>query len=230
VPEPSLELLQAQAKTLLGNVHARVPEDVERIFASHPHWRRFYKAKLAELFKRADAELIIARERGFSSWLQLQAALEGEAETPPPKAEKNPYFEVVDRVRIKNERLRSALIMSALPGRRTLVNRGQPLPPLKLEALLWGLEHESSPVRWFCLERLDAHPDPRAVPHILRRLDDPVPRVRWHAVHALACDACKAGQTLLTPEVAHRLREVAESDPSEKVRAHATYQLEQAQP
>ena len=84
-------------------------------------------------------------------------------------------------------------------------------------------------VRWFCLGGLDAHPDVRAVPHILRRLEDPVPRVRWHAVHALGCDACKEGQSLMTPEVERRLREVSERDPSQRVRAHAAYQLESAQ-
>ncbi len=119
--------------------------------------------------------------------------------------------------------------MSALPGRRSLDNRGKPLPEPKLEALIWGLEHQSSPVRWFCLGGLDAHPDVRAVPRILRRLEDPVPRVRWHAVHALGCDACKEGQSLMTPEVERRLREVSEHDPSQRVRAHAAYQLESAQ-
>lgn len=226
--DSSLEFLRKRAKKLVRQVHARVPEDVERVFTWHPRWKRFYKAKLAESFKLADAQLILARERGFASWPKLVAATEAGAEALLADDGKNPYFEVVDRFRIKSECLRSGTIMSALPGRRPLVNRGKPLPEQKLEALLWGLEHESPPVRRCCLSLLDAHPDARAVPHILRRLDDPVPRVRWHAVHALGCEACKDGQTFLTEEVRRRLGEVSERDPSERVRAHALYHLERA--
>ncbi len=129
----------------------------------------------------------------------------------------NPYFEVVDRLKIPAERYRAARTMSA-GGRGARENRGKQLPNEKVEALIWGLSHESPVVRRCCLELLDQHPDPRAVPHILSTVEDPVPRVRWHAVHALLCDACKAGESFLTPNVAARLRRVAEHDPSPKVR------------
>jgi hypothetical protein len=45
--------------------------------------------------------------------------------------------------------------------------------------------------------------------------------VRWHAVHALLCDACKAGSSFLTPDVAAHLQQVAEHDSSPKVRSYA---------
>ncbi len=132
----------------------------------------------------------------------------------------NPYLEVVDRLKIPAERYRAARTMSA-GGRGARENRGKQLPTKKVEALIWGLSRESPVVRRCCLELLDQHPDPRAVPYILSALEDPVPRVRWHAVHALLCDACKAGESFLTPEVAARLRRVAEHDPSPKVRNYA---------
>jgi hypothetical protein len=52
-----------------------------------------------------------------------------------------------------------------------------------------------------------------------------VPRVRWHAVHALLCDACKAGGSFLTSDVAANLQRVAEHDPSPKVRNYARQAL-----
>jgi hypothetical protein len=52
-----------------------------------------------------------------------------------------------------------------------------------------------------------------------------VPRVRWHAVHALLCDACKAGGSFLTPDVVTNLQRVCEHDPSPKVRAYARQAL-----
>ena len=132
----------------------------------------------------------------------------------------NPYFEIVDHLKIRTERYRAARTMSA-GGRGARENRGKQLPPEKVEALIWGLSHQSPVVRRCCLELLDQHPDPRAVPCILGALEDPVPRVRWHAVHALICDVCKVGDSFLTSDVATRLRQVAEQDPSPKVRKYA---------
>ena len=136
----------------------------------------------------------------------------------------NPYFEVVDRLKIPAERYRAAHTMSA-GGRGARENRGKRLPEEKIDALIWGLSHESPVVRRCCLELLDQHPDPGAVPHILTCLEDPVPRVRWHAVHTLLCDACKPGHSFLGEAVAARLRAVAEDDPNPKVRNYARRSL-----
>ncbi len=139
----------------------------------------------------------------------------------------NNYFEVVGRLGIPAERYKAAHTMSA-GGRGARENRGKPLPAEKIDALIWGLTHENPVVRRCCLELLDQHPDARAVPHILGALEDPVPRVRWHAVHALLCDACKAGESFLTSKIAERLRRVADDDPSPKVRDYARHALSEA--
>lgn len=132
----------------------------------------------------------------------------------------NPYIEIVDSLKIPAKRYKAAHAMSA-GGRGARENRGKPLPAEKIDALIWGLSHENPVVRRCCLEVLDQHPDPRSVPHILKALDDPVPRVRWHAVHALLCDACKAGKSFLDPTIEQRLRDVAANDPSRKVRRYS---------
>lgn len=136
----------------------------------------------------------------------------------------NPYFDIVDRLEIPTERYRAAHSLSA-GGRGARENRGKRLPAEKIEALIWGLSHQSPVVRRCCLELLDQHPDPSAVPHIVHALDDPVPRVRWHAVHALLCDACKVGESFMSPEIARQLRRVAAEDSSPKVRAYASRAL-----
>jgi HEAT repeat protein len=136
----------------------------------------------------------------------------------------NPYLELVDRLKIRAERFRAAHELSA-GGHGARENRGKQLPSEKVEALIWGLSHESPVVRRCCLELLDQHPDPRAIPHIVARLADPVPRVRWHAVHALLCDACKPGSSYLTADAASALRQVAEHDPNAKVRSYARWAL-----
>ena len=84
-----------------------------------------------------------------------------------------------------------------------------------------GLSHYNPVVRWQCLQLLDAHPDHRAVPDILNLLKDPVPRVRWHAIHALECDACKAGKSLLTSTLLLKIRLLAKQDESKRVLSYA---------
>jgi len=137
----------------------------------------------------------------------------------------NRYIEIVERLGNPSERFEAGHLMSA-GGRGARENRGKPLPEEKIDALIWGLSHKNPVVRRCCLELLDQYPDLRAVPHILAALDDPVPRVRWHAVHALLCDACKDGSSFLTPEIAARLNVVAAEDPSAKVRDYTRTSLE----
>ena len=107
-------------------------------------------------------------------------------------------------------------------------NRGQKLNDEKMEALIWGLSHENAVVRRCCLEFLDTHPSDKALPHILRCLDDPVPRVRWHAVHALICDACKPGASYVSGEALSRIQALAADDPNPRVRKQARWGLSEA--
>ena len=133
----------------------------------------------------------------------------------------NPYFDVVDRLKIKEQRYALFCSLSARPGTRPSEQRGEKVSEQKLEALIWGLSHDNPVVRWQCLELLDNHPDQRAVPAILGLLDDRVPRVRWHALHALECDVCKGGESLLDDPILAKIRELAEQDENKRVRAYA---------
>ena len=140
----------------------------------------------------------------------------------------NPWNEVVDRFRIKSERFEAAELMS--DGRiGARANRGRVLAQDKVDALIRGLSHESPVVRRCCLEFLDQHPNDAAIPHIVNCLGDPVPRVRWHAIHALICDACKPEVSYLSSDVLDRLRAMANGDPSPKVRSQAKWGLDLSQ-
>lgn len=138
----------------------------------------------------------------------------------------DPHRELVDLLRDPVERYRAQRELTG-PG-RTREKRGRPLAPGALDAVIWGLGHESPVVRRGCLEILDLHPDPSAVPHIVARLSDPVPRVRWHAVHALICDACKPGHRLEDEGITRLVRERARNDPNPKVRREAERGLAEA--
>ena len=136
----------------------------------------------------------------------------------------NPWIDVVESLTRREARLEA---MRALAGGDlgARASRGRALSPDRVDALVWGLSHNSPVVRRCCLELLDLHPDARAAEAIARCLDDPVPRIRWHAVHTLSCEACKAGGSYLDPALTARLQDVAANDPSPKVRAQAALAL-----
>ena len=138
INEPSLESLNDQADSLMRDAAKSEPTAVERVLTHHPEWRRFWRSRKA--FEISDAQIVIAREHGFQMWSQLTDAIGcGEKISHMEASAGNPYFEVVDKLKIKDERIRWSSIMTALPGRMGKANRGQPVSKQKLEALIWGL-------------------------------------------------------------------------------------------
>jgi hypothetical protein len=76
-PNASLDHLKYQAKDLLKEHAARDPQAAQRIREFHP---KFDKSSDAQIFKAklkvSDAQLAIARERGFASWARLKRHIE----------------------------------------------------------------------------------------------------------------------------------------------------------
>lgn len=87
-----------------------------------------------------------------------------------------------------------------------------------MHALIDGLQDENAQVRWWCVQLIDHLPDDRALEALVPILDDPVPRVRRNAAHALGCVACKPtwnGQ--VAASVIEKLMEMAANDTNPKV-------------
>ena len=98
-----------------------------------------------------------------------------------------------------------------------------------LRALAEGVHDPDPRVRWWCVQLLDHISDQQALIALTDALDDPVPRVRRNAAHALGCVACKTAWDGTLPDVAAgRLLRLAESDPNAKVRAEAQRTLRSA--
>jgi HEAT repeat protein len=77
-----------------------------------------------------------------------------------------------------------------------------------------------------CAHALDTFGDASVRPALAALLDDPVPKVRAAAIHALSCHACSdAKPAALEPELAARIAAAALSDASRKVRLHASVAL-----
>lgn len=91
-----------------------------------------------------------------------------------------------------------------------------------LPAVRGGLTHPSGDVRMYCVRALDRLVDDEAWPEVIAMLDDNDPRVRLHALHAVACDRCKDDVCL--PEkgdVLPRAIAILREDPFYHVRAMA---------
>src|SRR2546423_1610551 len=75
--QPDIDVQKREARTLLKEWRARSPEALERIGRRHP---RFQKADTPAIsagkFLLNDAQLVIAREYGFSNWEELKERID----------------------------------------------------------------------------------------------------------------------------------------------------------
>ena len=93
------------------------------------------------------------------------------------------------------------------------------------QALVGGLGAAASRVRYECAHALDTFGDVATRGPLAALMDDPVPRVRWIAMHALSCHACGEKPDALEATSRERIIEAAAHDPSPQVRRHAAVAL-----
>lgn len=71
--QPHIDVPKRQARELLAQWRAAIPEAVARIRARHPKYKDHDGAALAAApFRLSDAQLVIAREYGWSTWTELK--------------------------------------------------------------------------------------------------------------------------------------------------------------
>src|SRR5216684_4383497 len=70
---PHLNVPKREARALLKEWRAGLPEALERIERRHPRFRKADPAAIsAGKFLLNDAQLVVAREYGFSNWAELK--------------------------------------------------------------------------------------------------------------------------------------------------------------
>jgi HEAT repeat protein len=132
--------------------------------------------------------------------------------------------DLVQRLAVKDERVAT---MQALMGGTTATElRRSTTRPETFAALVEGLDDPHPQVRYWCVALLDHVPDRPIADVIAPRLDDPVPRIRRMAAHALGCTGCRPGCPIDLPApLLARLAALAAEDPNAKVRAEARHAL-----
>lgn len=128
--------------------------------------------------------------------------------------------ELVEQLAQKESRLAA---MKALVGGVTATELRQVhVDEEVFQALVRGTRHANPVVRWWSVELLDHCPDERAYEAVVPLFNDPVPRVRRQAAHAVGCLTCKPEAAAPTDDlVLDGLRRLATHDPNAKVRREA---------
>lgn len=93
-------------------------------------------------------------------------------------------------------------------------------------ALIAGLKHPNSKVRWWCIQLMDHVADESYLEPLLEVAHgDPTPKNRRHAIHALTCEICKPNRGALDIDIQAELTEIAQADSDASVRQMALEEL-----
>jgi hypothetical protein len=204
-PQPSLEQLKNQAKTLLAAARSGDSAALERLARFFPASRLASGAGVggdegAPPPTLARAQLAIAREHGFLSWTRLRRAVE----LAPLRAQLERFTERPIRWPVCRDAMQ-ALAAAGSAG---------------MAAALEGLSHAHPDVRRGALGFIDHHATDACVPQLTQiALHDPDPDVRRDALHALLCERCKP--TPLQTDVLPLMIQIFRQDANRRVRCTA---------
>ena len=233
---PNLAQLRQQAKELHHAYHAGNPQAIERVE------RIRLAIPTAPRLVLADAQYVVAREYGFASWPKLKQHVQLllAAQAAERMLDVRQQRKLARRQRVAE---RAASLVAAAHARdlpalfATLVAPAWEIEAVRarlvelqtfsfiVDALLDGVDHPQPRVRFLTAQALDHFADQRCAAPLQRLLHDPVPRVRWAALHSLQCATCKLEPLVTDTDIVATVIHLALHDPSIKVRRTATYEL-----
>lgn len=121
---------------------------------------------------------------------------------------------------------RNAAIVALIGGLTATELRSVKVSAAAKQALIAGLKHPNSKVRWWCIQLMDHIADDSYVPLLLDAAQtDPTPKNRRHAIHAMVCEVCKPNRQPLTVDVRVELAAIAQLDSNLSVRMMAEQEL-----
>ncbi len=121
---------------------------------------------------------------------------------------------------------RNAVIVALVGGITATELRRVKVTEAAKQALIRGLKHRNSKVRWWCIQLMDHLADESYVPSLMEAaFNDPTPKNRRHAIHATTCEVCKPNRQRLNVDVRSELVIIAQTDSDASVRAMAVQEL-----
>lgn len=121
---------------------------------------------------------------------------------------------------------RNPAIIALIGGLTTTELRKVKVSQAAKQALISGLKHPNSKVRWWCIQLMDHIADESYVPSLLDVAQtDPTPKNRRHAIHAMVCEVCKPNRQPLQADIRVELAAIARLDKDLSVREMAQEEL-----
>src|SRR5215211_5856922 len=91
-----------------------------------------------------------------------------------------------------DKRQRNAVIVALVGGITATELRTVKVSEAARQALIDGLKHRNSKIRWWCIQLMDHIADDSYRDALMEAAQtDPTPKNRRHAIHALTCEVCK---------------------------------------
>ncbi len=132
--------------------------------------------------------------------------------------------QLVDLLADKTQR--NAVIVALIGGITATELRHVNVSDEAKQALIKGLKHSNSKVRWWCIQLMDHIADESYVPSLMEAAHtDPTPKNRRHAIHAATCEVCKPNRQRLNVDVRSELINIAQTDSDLSVRETALHEL-----
>ncbi|MBX3084696.1 MAG: HEAT repeat domain-containing protein [Anaerolineae bacterium] len=135
-----------------------------------------------------------------------------------------PPSQLVDLFADKTQR--NAAIVALIGGLTATELRRVSVSDAAKQALITGLKHPNSKVRWWCIQLMDHVADESYLTPLLEAAKtDATPKNRRHALHALTCEVCKPDRCALDIDIRAELATIAHTDPDASVRLMARQEL-----
>lgn len=222
--------LRALAKDFVAKARASDAQSLLRLRAWFPNTS-------PATTKLSEAQTTIAREYGFASWPALVAEVDRRALKRRERLQRKEqalgdiaalaeqWFTLAEAGDL--DRLWRAMAVAALriERARDLMLKSAERHARFIETLIAGLAHPKPRARFEYAHILDSFGDARSIEPLKRLMDDPVPKVRWMAMHALTCHACNPDTCPDDPQIIARIAHHAQFDESPVVRRQATFSL-----
>jgi len=139
-----------------------------------------------------------------------------------------PPDQLVDLLADKTQR--NTAIVALVGGITATELRKVKVSDAACQALINGLKHSNSKVRWWCIQLMDHVADERYLLPLLEAAQtDPTPKNRRHAIHAMTCEVCKPNRQplKLDADLLAGIATIARSDSDLSVRETALHELEE---
>ena len=230
---PSLVRLKRMAKDLFSSVQRGEEQSLARL-------RALFAGVTPSIAKLSQAQTVLAREHGYPSWPALATALQtrnARIEAKVARAARRElgaaelaesWFALAEAGDLDTLWRKMGVGKHRSNAARAIMLMDKERYDRFVDTIVLGLAHPRGRARFEYAHVLDSFGDARCIAPLRALMEDPVPRVRWMAMHALTCHDCGEATCPNDPELVERILHHLHHDENIRVRRHAAIALGEA--